>query len=103
MVGSLARDAPTIVPERKRSGKPTVRAGCQETSWEASSNLSLRLPEAKNPSLLSISGTYGRQGSLDRLKRGPALTFASLHHRSHGRTQVASPVGADPAGDLPKD
>ena len=31
------------------------------------------------------------------------MTFAGIDDRAHGRKQVASPVGAKPVGDLPKD
>ena len=31
------------------------------------------------------------------------MAFASVHDRAHGRKEVASPFGAKPVGDLPKD
>ena len=31
------------------------------------------------------------------------MAFAGIHDRAHGRKQVASPVGAKPVRDLPKD
>src|ERR1700752_4943506 len=31
------------------------------------------------------------------------MTSAGIYNRAHGRKQVASPVGAKPVGDLPKD
>lgn len=31
------------------------------------------------------------------------MAFASIHDRADGRKEVASPFGANPVGDLPKD
>jgi hypothetical protein len=31
------------------------------------------------------------------------MAFAGIHDRAHGRKEVASPCGAKPVGELPKD